>query len=127
MYLSSERSLSKNTVEAYLHDVNSLATFLGEEISPQKINLKDLQRFLKEINGLGIGPSSQSRILSGIRAFYKFLLLEEEIDSDPTLLLESPRLSRKLPDVLNEKELEELINAIDRSAQDGERNRAIIE
>ena len=127
MYLSAERSLSKNTVEAYLHDVNSLANFLGEEISPQKINLKDLQRFLKEINTLGIGPSSQSRILSGIRAFYKFLLLEEEIDSDPTLLLESPRLSRKLPDVLNEKELEELINAIDRSTQDGERNRAIIE
>jgi integrase/recombinase XerD len=127
MYLSSERSLSKNTVEAYLHDVNSLANFLGEEISPQKINLKDLQRYLKEINGLGIGPSSQSRILSGIRAFYKFLLLEEEIDSDPTALLESPRLSRKLPDVLNEKELEELINAIDRSTHDGERNRAIIE
>jgi integrase/recombinase XerD len=127
MYLSGERSLSKNTVEAYLHDVNSLATFSGEQISPLKINLKDLQRYLKEINGLGIGPSSQSRILSGIRAFYKFLLLEEEIDSDPTLLLESPRLSRKLPDVLNEKELEELINAIDRSTHDGERNRAIIE
>jgi integrase/recombinase XerD len=126
MYLSAERSLSKNTIEAYLHDVKSLAAF-SKETSPQKIKLSDIQKYLKEINGLGIGAASQSRILSGIRAFYKFLLLEEEIDSDPTLLLESPRLTRKLPDVLNEKELEDLINAIDRSTKDGERNVAIIE
>lgn len=127
MYLSAERSLSKNTVEAYLRDVRGLANFTEEKISPKKITLSHLQKYIKQINTLGLSATTQSRILSGIRAFYKFLLLEEEIDADPTLLLEGPRTSRKLPDVLNEKELEDIINAVDRSTHDGERNRAIVE
>src|ERR1035437_6423141 len=127
MYLSSERSLSKNTIEAYLRDVRGLADFSEEGITPQKIKLKHLQEYVKQINKLGLSATTQSRILSGVRAFYKFLLIEEEIDTDPTVLLEWPRIARKLPDILNEKEIEEIINAIDRSTHDGERNRAILE
>ena len=127
MYLSSERSLSKNTIEAYLRDVKGLADFLEEGISPQKVQLKHLQEYVKQINVLGLSATTQGRILSGVRAFYKFLLIEEEIDTDPTTLLEWPRLARKLPDVLNEKEIEDIIKAIDRSSHDGERNRALIE
>jgi integrase/recombinase XerD len=126
MYLSTERSLSKNSIEAYLHDVKGLAAFAKDK-SPLMIALKDLQAYIKEINKQGLTATTQSRILSGLRSFYKFLLLEEEIESDPTLLLEWPRIARKLPDVLNEKEIEEMINAIDRSTNEGERNRAIIE
>ncbi len=127
MYLSSERSLSKNTIEAYLRDVRGLADFSETEITPQKIKLKHLQGYVKQINKLGLSATTQGRILSGVRAFYKFLLIEEEIDVDPTLLLEWPRIARKLPDILNEKEIEEIINVIDRSSHDGERNRAMLE
>lgn len=127
MYLSSERSLSKNTIEAYLRDVRGLADFSKAEITPQKIKLKHLQGYVKQINKLGLSATTQGRILSGVRAFYKFLLIEEEIDVDPTLLLEWPRIARKLPDILNEKEIEEIINVIDRSSHDGERNRAMLE
>jgi integrase/recombinase XerD len=127
MYLTTERSLSRNTVEAYLHDVKGFAAFSGEEGSPLRTTLGNLQDYIKEINKLGLSPASQGRILSGLRSFFKFLLLEEEIDTDPTILLEWPRTARKLPDVLNEQEVEGLINAIDRSSHDGERNRAIIE
>ena len=127
MYLSSERSLSKNTIEAYLRDIRGLADFSEENISPKNITLKHLREYVKQINKLGLSATTQGRILSGVRSFYKFLLLEEEIDTDPTILLEWPRIARKLPDVLNEKEIEEIINVIDRSKGDGERNRAIIE
>src|SRR5438552_1028640 len=115
MYLSTERSLSKNSVEAYLRDVRGLTIFMEENyksITPLKVELKHLQQYVKEINKLGLSPTTQGRILSGIRSFYKFLLVEEEIDNDPTVLLEWPRISRKLPDVLNEKEIDEVLNAI---------------
>lgn len=130
MYLSTERSLSKHSVEAYLRDVSGLALFLEENfvgISPQKITLKHLQKYIKQISDLGLSATTQGRILSGIRAFYKYLLAEEEVENDPTILLEWPRTARKLPDVLNEKEIDDLLNQIDRSNPDGERNRAMLE
>ena len=96
-------------------------------IIPQKAQLKHIQQYVKEINKLGLRATSQGRILSGIRAFYKFLLIEEEIDNDPTLLLEWPRIARKLPDVLNEKEIDDMLAAVDCSKPDGERNLAILE
>lgn len=130
MYLSAERSLSKNSVEAYLHDMAGLADFMEvqfPEITPQKTKLKHLQAYIKQINEIGLSASSQGRVLSGIRAFFKFLVIEKEMDTNPTALLEWPRTARKLPDVLNEKEIEDVLNAIDRSTPDGERNRAILE
>ena len=130
MYLSAERSFSKHSVQAYLRDIKGLASFMEEmfpKLTPQKTELKHLQEYIKQINEIGLSASTQARILSGIRAFYKFLLVEKETDKDPTTLLDWPRQERKLPDVLNEKEIEDIINAIDRSKADGERNRAIIE
>ncbi len=130
MYLSAERSFSKNSVEAYLRDIRGLADFMEEQfpqITPQKTKLKHLQEYIKQINEIGLSASSQGRILSGIRAFFKYLAVEKEIDNNPTTLLEWPRIAGKLPDVLNEKEMEDILNAIDRSTTDGERNRAILE
>jgi len=130
MYLSTERSLSKHSVEAYLRDVGGLARFMDENfaaINPQRTSLKHLQQYIKQINELGLSAATQGRILSGIRAFFKFLLAENEIETDPTTLLEWPRLSRKLPDVLNEKEIDELLDQVDRSTPEGERNRALLE
>ncbi len=128
MYLSTERSLSPNSVEAYLRDIRGLALFMDEEgTSPQKTQLKHLQKYIKQLNDLGLSASTQARILSGIRSFFKFLLTENTIDNDPTLLLDWPRLSRKLPDVLNEKEIDDILSQIDRSTPDGERNRALLE
>lgn len=130
MYLEAERSFSKNSVQAYLRDIQGLATFMEEEFSnltPQKTELKHLQAYIKQLNEIGISASSQGRVLSGIRAFFKFLVVEKEIDNNPTTLLDWPRTARKLPDVLNEKEIEDIFNAIDRSTAEGERNRAILE
>lgn len=130
MYLSAERSFSTHSVQAYLRDIGGLASFMEERfpnLTPQKTELKHLQEYIKQINEFGLSASTQARILSGIRAFYKFLLIEKETNNDPTLLLDWPRMARKLPDVLNEKEIEDMLNAIDRSTDDGERNRAILE
>lgn len=130
MYLSAERSFSKNSVEAYIRDITGLAEFMEAEFpktTPQKTTLKHLQAYVKQVNEVGLSASSQGRILSGIRAFFKFLVLEKEIDNNPTTLLEWPRMARKLPDVLNEKEIDDVLNSIDRSTDDGERNRAMLE
>jgi integrase/recombinase XerD len=130
MYLSTERSLSKHSVEAYLHDIRGLADFTetkDSNITPKKIVLADLQEYIGKINERGLTATTQSRVLSGIRAFFKFLLAEGEINDDPTLLLEWPKSSRKLPDVLNEEEILAIIEQIDRSKPSGERDRAIIE
>ncbi|MEO8759575.1 MAG: site-specific tyrosine recombinase XerD [Bacteroidia bacterium] len=130
MYLSAERSFSKHSVQAYLRDIKGLADFMDVEfsnISPQKTELKHLQAYIKQINEIGLSPVTQGRILSGIRAFFKFLVIEKETDNNPTTLLDWPRTARKLPDVLNEKEIEDVLNAIDRSTDDGERNRAMLE
>jgi len=129
-FLKLEKSLSGNSIEAYIHDVEKLTQFLDftkTDISPEKIEPRHLQDFLKWINELGMSAATQSRVLSGIRGFYKYLLMEDVIRIDPTELLESPKIGRKLPDVLSIIEIDQLIAAIDLSKPEGERNKAILE
>ncbi|NOT74319.1 MAG: site-specific tyrosine recombinase XerD [Cyclobacteriaceae bacterium] len=129
-YLKLERSLSANSIEAYVHDVTLLAQFVEVsklDLSPKSLTTKHVQGFLKYINELGMSPHSQARILSGIKAFYKYLLSEELVDKDPTALIEGPRLGRKLPDTLDYNEIEKLLEAIDVSSPEGGRNRAMLE
>ena len=129
-YLQLERSLSGNSVEAYVHDIVKLRQFLeisNASLSPQNVTQKNLQEFIEFINELGLAPHSQARILSGIKAFYKFLLIEEEISNDPSSLLEGPKLGRKLPDTLDFIEIEKLLAAIDLSTPEGTRNRSMLE
>lgn len=129
-YLQVERSMAGNTVDSYLRDIEKLAAYLGSEnknTEPAAVRLKDLQEFVNTLAGLGIAATSQSRIISGIRSFYRYMLLENEIKADPTELLEMPKTGRKLPDVLNIMEVEKLLASIDLSKPNGERNKAIIE
>lgn len=125
-----EKSLSENSVEAYLRDIDKLTQFLQAAQSPQTpqtVELKDLQAFLQWINQLGLEPASQARVLSGIRGFYKYCYIEQIVKNDPTTLLESPRLRRALPDVLSFEEIEAIIGQIDLSKPEGGRNKAILE
>ena len=129
-YLKIERSLAANSVEAYIHDVQMLQQFSAmkdPQRSPLQVTTKVLQGFLEYINELGMSAHSQARILSGIKAFYKYMLFEELIDKDPTALIEGPKLGRKLPDTLSYPEIEKLFNAIDMSSAEGGRNRAMLE
>lgn len=129
-YLLLERSLSEHSIEAYKYDVDKLYHFVVESNlnkSPEQIVLKDLEDFVFYINKMGIGAYTQARILSGIRAFYKYLLMEDVIDNDPTELLEGPKLKRKIPDVLSYEELVQIFEAIDLSKDHGHRNRAMLE
>jgi integrase/recombinase XerD len=129
-YLQLEKSLSDNSVEAYLRDIDKLTQYLQEASSlkdPASIELKDLQQFVKWIAELGMTPASQARIISGIKAFYKYCLLEHISSTDPTTLLESPKLKRALPDVLAFEEIEAIINQVDLSKPEGGRNKAILE
>lgn len=129
-YLQLEKSLSENSVMAYLHDIDKFTQFLSlhnEKIVPADIELSLLEEFLHWINDLGMTPSSQSRIISGLRSFYKYCLLEQISSTDPTALLETPKLVKKLPDVLSFSEIEKIIKAIDVSSPEGTRNKAIIE
>lgn len=129
-FLQLERSLSVNSIEAYIHDIEKFVQYLDCQklnITPEKIELKHLQDFLKWINDLGMSARSQSRIISGIKAFYKYLLLEDIIKVNPTELLESPKIGRRLPDTLSVEEINELIEAIDLSKPEGVRNKAILE
>jgi len=131
LYLQHERSLSDNSVEAYVRDIEKLWQFLDMSASkilpPEKVNYHNLNNFIAYINQLGMSATSQARIISGIRAFYKYLLLEDLIDSDPTQLLDLPKTGRKLPDTLSIEDIEKMIAAVDLSKPEGERNRAIIE
>lgn len=129
-YLKLERSLSGNSIEAYVRDIEKLKQFMDLEnksVSPFKVSSKHLQGFLAFINELGMSAHSQARILSGIKAFYKYLIFEELVDKDPTLLIEGPKLGRKLPDTLSYSEIEQLLEAIDMSSPEGARNRAMLE
>jgi integrase/recombinase XerD len=129
-YLQLEKSLSDNSVEAYIHDLDKFIQFLlisNLEISPKEVELQHLENFLQWISKLGMTPSSQSRIISGLRNFYKYCLQEQISKTDPTALLEAPKLAKHLPDVLSFDEIERIINCIDVSTPEGARNKAIIE
>ena len=128
-YLQLERSLSGNTVEAYLQDVDKLIQYtdtLGGK-SPDKLSTEDLKNFLQWVNELGMLPTTQARVLSGLKAFFKYLIIENSIENDPSALLESPKTSRKLPDTLSIIDINKLIDAIDLSKPEGMRNKAMLE
>jgi integrase/recombinase XerD len=129
-YLKLERSLSSNSIEAYMNDVQKLFQYfesVRKTPHVKEITAADLKLFISWINELGMLPSTQARVVSGIKSFFDFLVLEQLIAEDPAALLETPRLSRKLPDVLNIEEINGLIAAIDAAKPEGMRNKAILE
>jgi len=129
-YLKLEKSLSVNSIDAYRRDIRKLVDYfdlIQKDISPEKVTLDDLKSFIKWLNGFGISATSQMRIISGIKAFYKYLIIEDQIRQNPAELLESPRVGRKLPDTLSIAEVNKLISAIDLSKPEGTRNKAILE
>jgi integrase/recombinase XerD len=129
-YLQLEKSLAKNSIEAYQRDMEKLVQFFeikGISPQPQEVNLSTLREFLRWITELGMTATSQARILSGIKAFYKYLMLEDMITKNPAELLESPKLKRKLPEVLGLHEIDQMVAVIDHSKPEGMRNKAMIE
>lgn len=127
-FLRAEKSLSENSVSAYRTDMEKLRVYADSiGVEPESITHDHLQNFLAYLHDLGLNKRSQSRILSGVRGFYKYLLIEEVIDSDPTELIESPKIGRKLPEFLTIAEIDAMQAAIDLSKSDGHRNKAIIE
>lgn len=127
-YLKLQRSYSDNTLEAYLHDLDWLLRYLNKaEVQPLDVKLDDLQQFAATLHEHGIGAKSQARILSGVRSFYRFLVLDGYLEVDPTELLESPHLPKHLPEYLTTEEVDALETSIDLSVKEGHRNRAIIE
>lgn len=129
-YLQLERSLSENSVDAYLRDMAKLEQYCelqGVLVQPEKLTQQQLEQFLIYVSEYGLSARTQARILSGLKAFYKYLSIEDVIEDNPTELLEAPKIGRKLPDVLSVEEINKLINAIDLSKAEGERNKAILE
>lgn len=129
-WLQLEKSLADHSVEAYLRDLEKLTSFLlagGIKKSPDAIELKDLQHFVKWLVEMGLSDTSQARIISGIKSFYRYCLLEKLVTIDPSTLLEAPKLRRKLPDILSFEEIEQIIAQIDLSKPEGGRNKAILE
>jgi len=129
-FLKLEKSLSDNTVEAYVRDITKLATYANEldlVVGPESITLDHLKDFIVHINKSKISERTQARIISGIKGFYKYLIIENILQHDPTEMLESPRLGRKLPDTLSLQEIDNLISAIDLSTPEGQRNKAMLE
>ena len=129
-YLKLERALADNSIEAYIRDISKLQQFaesLEEPLSPLDIAYSNITSFIELINELGMSAFSQARIISGLKSFFKYLLFEGVIKTDPTQLIEAPQLGRKLPDVLDLHEIESLLSAIDHSKPEGARNRAILE
>lgn len=129
-YLLLEKSLAKNSVEAYLHDIQNLNEYLRLQkpvVEIGQVTLGHLESFLAWINEMGISPRTQARMISALRSFFSYLLMEGLIENDSTTLLESPRMGQKLPQVLSVEEIDLLINAIDLSKPQGQRNRTILE
>jgi integrase/recombinase XerD len=129
-YLIMEKSLSKHSIEAYLRDVEKFYQYLDLHkihLMPENVKLKHVESFIMYLSDLGLSEKSSARILSGIKAFYKYLLIEDLINDDPTELINGPKLTRYLPDVLSVEEVEAIMNAIDMSEETAHRNRAILE
>lgn len=129
-FLQLEKSLSQNSVTAYINDINKLIHFLTEEyskITPEKVKLQHLKRFMEWLTEKGISPRTQARTVSGVKSFFKYLMIEEKIQNDPTSLLETPKIGRKLPDILNMEEIDLMIDSVDISKPEGQRNRAMLE
>jgi integrase/recombinase XerD len=129
-YLRLEKSLSQNSVSAYINDINKLIVYLNthfSKITPLKVKLEHLKSFVAWLNEKEISPRTQARTISGIKSFYKYLMVEDKITTDPTSLLESPKIGRKLPDVLSIEEIDYLIDSVDLSKVEGQRNKAMIE
>lgn len=129
-YLKIERSLSQNSIDAYVRDAEKLQQFVelsGMKTSPLKITSKQIEKFLQYVSELGMSAFSQARILSGLKAFFKYLEFEELIENNPAAQLEGPKLGRKLPDTLEYTEIVKLFDAIDLSSSEGARNRAMLE
>ncbi len=129
-YLKLEKSLSKNSVDAYINDVTKFINFLKErkiKVSPVKVELQHLKDFVAWLNASGTSPRTQARVISGIKSYFKYLLLEGIIDKNPTGLLEAPKIGRKLPETLTTDEIDELVKGIDINKAEGQRNKAIVE
>jgi len=129
-YLKLEKSLSPNSVAAYINDITKLIGFLDKnynKVGPLKVKLDHLKDFIAWLNKREISPRTQARTISGIKSFYKYLLIEGKLSSDPTALLESPKIGRKLPDILSMEEIDNLIDAVDLSKAEGQRNKAMLE
>lgn len=127
-YLQIERSLSANSVEAYIRDIKKFEFYaISAKLNALNVSRENISTFLVSLSDNNISARSQARIISGIKAFYKYLIIEDYIKSDPTELIESPKIGLKLPDTLSISEIDKLIASIDLSSKQGERNRAIIE
>ncbi len=129
-YLMLERHMSSHSINAYLADVSKLAAFAADrrlDGGPEALTLQDLETFLAWLHDLSLGRRSQARILSGIKSFYKYLVLEDLVEHDPTALVEGPKLHRHIPEVLSQDEMERLLSSVDLSHPQGPRNRAMLE
>ena len=129
-FLRLEKGLSANSIAAYINDINKLMVYSDEELKklpPEKVKLNHLKKFVEWINDKGVSPRTQARTISGIKSFYKYLLIEGKISSDPTTLLESPKIGRKLPDVLTIEEIDLMIDTVDLTKAEGQRNKAMLE
>ena len=127
-YLKVERSLADNSVNAYIRDIRKLADFCSKiKVDELNISVNEIREFIADLNSKNISARSQARIISGIKAFFKYLIIEDYITNDPTMLIENPKIGLKLPEVLSVGEIELIISSIDLSNKQGERNRAILE
>ncbi|MFO8002594.1 MAG: site-specific tyrosine recombinase XerD [Marinilabilia sp.] len=129
-YLKVEKGLSDNSIHAYITDLYKLVHFFndkGYDVSPEDVRLEHLKEMIEWVNNKGISPRTQARIISGIKSFYKYLLIEEKVEKDPTALLETPKVGRKLPEILSVEEIDTIINAVDTKKPEGQRNKAILE
>ena len=130
VYLQFEKSLSINSIDAYCHDIEKFSQYLEiiqKNIPPANVKFEDIREFIHWINKLGLSANSQARIISGIKAFFKYLIVEDNIRNNPAELIESPKIGRKLPDILSIDEIDRIIDAIDLSKPEGIRNKAILE